>query len=1463
MQENFGTPWGFSESAFNLRDLHSNYQYKAFGIPWLGLKRGLADEMVISSYGCILAINDAPKDVIENVKKLEKLGMKGKYGLYESIDFTPERVPKGKTEETVKTYMAHHQALILLAINNLFNNNILQKRFMNNPEMESLDILLQEKMPETALVTKEKKEKIEKIKYTGYESYSETIYNKIDDKLNRYNIISNGEYSNIINERGEGYSKHKNIIINRYKETADVFQGINFFIKQTTGNTKVWSSSYRNDMEKPDNYVANFATSEDRFKRKDDEIETSQMIVVDPNNPVEIRRLEIKNNGQTEQEFEITSYMEPVLSTPQADYSHMAFNNLFLKYEMIDGNIVVKRKGRNKEDKTIYLAINLISNDNDPIDYEINKEKLYGRSIEIPEMIEKSIPFSNSIGLVTEPCIAMRKTVKIKPEEKIVLNLVISVGEEEKEVIDCLEKYKNIEVCERVFDLAKVKAEEEARYLGVKGQEIKEYQKTMSYLLFQNPANKKRRNEYAAKYTDKDELCNQKVLQKDLWRYGISGDLPILLLKIRNVNDKYIVKDILKAFEYLRAKNVEFDLVIINEEESSYERYIKEMIENEILNSQLEYLQNVRSGIFVINKNETENIEGLEFFASLVLDSKYGNLKSNLIELEELIIDENEKQSIEKRKKIDHISDAETIEFDNNSLISFNGFGGFTQDGKEYKFLISKENPLPAVWSNVLANKEFGTLITSNLGGFSWNRNSRLNRLTVWGNNSVEDIPSEIIYIQDEETNEYWSMSPKLNNKNISIVGTYGFGYAKFECNNNQINHALNIFVPEHENFNVNILHLENKKPEKRNLRVLFYLKPVLGEDELKSNGFINVKKRDNVIYIQNLYAVNGISETMYVSSSEKIVSFTGDKKSALGQGTLVSPEIMEKKSLNNNNGLGISCGIAIELQVEMDAFSSKDISLFLGEEKSADKINDIVKKYSSLDICNDELRSIKKYWNDLLSKVTVNTECESMNILLNGWLAYQTIVCRLYARSAFYQSGGAFGFRDQLQDTLGLKFLSEEFMKNQIIKHCSHQFIEGDVEHWWHDETNAGIRTKFSDDLLWLPYVVSEYISFTGDYSILDIEVEYRKGEVLTNNEDEKYEEHLISEEKESIYRHCLRAIDRSLNFGVNGLPKIGTGDWNDGFSTVGNKGKGESVWLGFFIYDILNKFIKIAKYKGENELVDRYESIKFQLRDSLNTNAWDGKWYKRAFTDDGNVLGSAKNDECKIDNIAQSWSVISSAGEDEKKQLAMQSMEQYLVDEENSIIKLLDPPFENSSLEPGYIKSYLPGVRENGGQYTHSAIWAIIAECILEKNDKAFKYFSMLNPIEHSKTTELARKYKVEPYVVAADVYGKDNLTGRGGWTWYTGSASWMYKAGIEYILGLKIENNELEIKPCIPKEWKEFSIQYKYKTSVYNIKYENNKSSDSETRDKIIYVNDKKIEGTKIKLLSDGQIYNIVIK
>lgn len=1094
-------------------------------------------------------------------------------------------------------------------------------------------------------------------------------------------------------------------------------------------------------------------------------------------------------------------------------------------------------------------------------------------------MVKNSKPFSKKIGLVTEPIVALKRTIKIKPKQKANINLVISVGEEKERVIENIKKYKIEENVQKSFELSKAKTEAQSRYLRIKGTQIRNYQKILSYIIFSNPSKK----------IILEKLPKRKYEQSELWKYGISGDIPIILVKIKNINESYVVQELLKAYEFIRTKNFEVELVILDEEKHSYENYVKEEIEGLILNSQMSYLKNIRGGIFELSKSEMskEDYELLEFVSKVIIDSSKGGLENALKDLEEEYLEkyksiENEQKNIlieqEDTSNIDILQNTEKLKY-------YNEYGAFSEDGKEYLIRINKENRLPTVWSHIMANKKFGTLVTENMGGYTWYKNCRLNRITAWENRADFDIPSEIIYLKDIDTKKVWSigLNPMPDDKNYNII--YGFGYAKYIHKSDGIEQELEVFVPKEDSVKIQILKLKNMNLNRKKLKIVYYMKSVLGEDELKSNGYIDLKydKNNNIICAQNLYNAEFKNDIIYVSSSEKMQSYTGDKNFFLGNGNISNPDALKKSSLNNENSLGKNSCIAYEIEVELDSLSEKEIVFLLGAEESIIDSKNIAYKYSKIQNCKQELENIKNYWREFLGRLQVYTPLESMNIILNGWDIYQTLQSRLFSRTGYYQSGGAYGFRDQLQDTIALKYLDSQILKNQILKHSKQQFLEGDVEHWWHEETGRGIRTKFSDDLLWLVYLTCEYIEFTGDYSILEEKTSYLVGKELEENENEKYDKFESTEETGSIYEHCVRAIERSINFGENGLPKIGSGDWNDGFSNVGTKGKGESVWLGFFLYNVLDRFTKIMEHEKEELIqknensniqtheeqqnksreenienkIEKYKTIMNQLKRALNTNGWDGRWFKRAFTDDGNTLGSMENDECRIDSISQSWSTISNAGDNDKKYISMDSLENHLIDKENGIIKLLDPPFEKGKLNPGYIKAYLPGVRENGGQYTHAAVWVIIAESMLGFGDKATELYRMINPIEHARTKNASNKYKVEPYVIPADIYGASNLAGRGGWTWYTGSASWCYKAGIENILGLKIENGIMKIEPCISSSWNEYNIKYKWKNAFYNIvvKNPNGKNTGVER----IVVNG--VETKEIKLEENG-VFNVEV-
>ena len=1342
-----GIPWGISEAAYNTKDLKANYQYKTFGIPWLGLKRGLEETAVISPYSSAMSMMYYPNSAISNLEKIEKIGGCGKYGFFESIDYKPQK-------EIVKTFMAHHQGLILASIDNLLNDNIFIKRFTKNPEIQGVNILLEERMPDNMIVTKKGRKKVDKIKYNDYEDYVQ--------KSEGINFLANEKYTIISKDDGKSISRYEN---------EDISDNMRFYIKN------VKSKEIYDTLEIAKNCI--FTPAESKYIFQDGKLIISIKVTIVPNLPIEIRELEIKNIGNEEVTLEITSYMDVLLSKIKEYYYHPAFNKMFLEFDKIDGGIVFTRRLRNTNKKKIFVATSLVGESSD-LEFEIDKENFMSRgNFGIPDSVLNSTPLGKSLAYTINPIVAMRRVINIMPEQNRKVYLVTACGDSKKEAESNLSEYVKSERLNGIFDLARANAEAEIRFLRLKGENILVYQYILENLLYPKKENKPNNFEL--------DLSNERI-----WKYGISGDKPILLVKVKDKGDTYLIDEVRKANEYFKTKNIDIDIIIL--------------AEKELEAADFKVLINI----------PREEKRFLEERANFILDAKYGSL---IIQVKEKMKEKEKKKAVPKKER-NVLKEQEGFEEENRlkkeNLLFYNGYGGFTNEGSEYKFMVNYKKRTPTVWSNILANEKFGSLVTEGLGGYTWYKNCRLNRITDFSNDSFLDKASERIYVEDKNNKKTWKLSlgEKADTNNYYI--TYGFGYAVYEHECNNLKQKNTVFVPIKDSLKINQISIKNTSLENKKIQIVYEVDWILGEYK---NNFVNYVFRENLNMLLLKNSINP-SYYAYVTSNEKI-------------------KIEDGKVIIN---------------LEIESLESKEITLILGAEKTEMECIEIGNKYIGKE--KDALEDVKKYWKNKVEVVKAETPLKEFNIFQNGWLAYQTIASRMFAKTGFYQSGGAIGYRDQLQDAMGMKYVDKEILKNQILLHARHQFLEGDVLHWWHDDRNLGIRASYSDDLLWLPFATMDYIEFTGDYSILEKKEPYLEGKMLEEGMHDYMDNYKTSEKVGTIYEHCMKAINKTLDF--EKFPKILGGDWNDGMNKVGDKKIGESIWLGFFLYSILVKFAKYSKYvtrfanketaisleaesknatvKGidSDEIADEYEKLTNaaeKLRKNLNTAGWDGRWYKRATTDEGKTLGSINNKECKIDSIAQSWATISEAGDNDKKYIAMESLENLLVDRENGLIKLLTPPFNNEEFEPGYIASYLPGMRENGGQYTHAAIWAIIAMAKLGLNEKVFEFYKMINPINHSKDEKGAEKYKVEPYVIAADVYSNKEMAGRGGWTWYTGSSSWMYMLQIEYILGIKIKQGVLKIKPCFPKDWQNAKVQIKWKNAVYNIEYQKMESQSEE--------------------------------
>lgn len=1511
-------PWGISESAYYYFDSALNYQYKAFGVPGIGLKRGLANELVIAPYATVMTVMSDLKAAVENMKRLINDGIEGRYGFYEAIDYTKERLPKGKEKAVVKCFMVHHEGMSLMALNNVLNNNPLQERFHRIPRVKAAELLLQERVPKIIVFDREQQFNMTEVNDEKFNVIVRS-YNTARTETPETHILSNGNYSMMISNSGSGYSKKEDMTVYRWKEdvTSDS-SGLFFYIKNINSN-EYWSAAYEPCKDEGEEYEVIFSLDKAEFKRRDGNLSTHTEIAVSSEDNAEIRRINITNHSEHTRIVEVTSYCEITLAPYNADIVHPVFSNLFIRTEYFDNPncIIANRRPRAKGQKKPWImqTVTIEGETVGAVQYETSRLNFIGRGRDLinPLSMENDAPLTNTSGAVLDPIISLRRRVKIKPRETCRITYTTGVGNSKEEVVELARKYKEPQNINRVFELAWTQTAVELKYLGIKSNQANLYQLMASKILFLNEL-----------YSDREEYIKGIIKhQKDLWAYGISGDLPIALVVASSERDVDTVRQMINAHQYWSIKGLKVDLVIINLEGAAYTQPLQDAIRDLITSSHARDKQNQRGGIFLHSKASMgEDIMNLLLgIARIVIYADKGSIISQIgsgnRENEEVrslrrqgydnkVLDKEavsyirqraaesnrndavgeypgdnsmrEKNNVlRKRQKAlysvelskelasyydldDGIADVGSYGYDINKLIYFNGYGGFHSENGNYIIVLNDYKNTPAPWINVISNENFGFHVSESGSAYTWSRNSRENKITPWSNDPVTDVTGEALYLKDEENSKVWSITPKPVRDRGEYVIEHGFGYSIFSHEANGIEGSETMFTPVNESCKICIVTLKNKTEKRRRLSASYYAQLVLGVVPQQSAQYIStyIDKDSKFIYAQNSYSEHFGDLKAYLSIiGGKEESFTGNRKEFLGRGESVNyPRAINEEKLSNISGAGFDPCLAENIKIEIEPNSEAKLIILLGQHESLQHIEEVIKEFSDSAIVEQRLKEVKDYWNKLLGRIAVKTPDRSMDLMLNGWLMYQTISCRYWSRTAFYQSGGAYGYRDQLQDSMAMGFLEPIFTKAQILRSAERQFTEGDVQHWWHPVVDSGIRTRFSDDLLWLPFVTVDYIKNTGDYSILEEEAGFLKDEPLREGEDERYKISEASEEKASIYEHCIRAIERALKFGPHNIPLMGSGDWNDGMSEVGNKGRGESVWLGWFLYDILEDFKELCRYKGDDEKFKRYNEMIRYIRENLEENAWDGSWYRRAYFDDGTPLGSSQNDECQIDSLAQSWGVISGAAKKSRALEAMDALEKHLVKEDKGIILLLTPAFDNSKLEPGYIKGYVPGVRENGAQYTHAAVWAIMAMAKLGRGDKAWNMFNMINPINHSNTRLECETYKVEPYVMAADVYMREPHTGRGGWSWYTGASGWMFRVGIESILGLQLKGEKgFAIEPNIPKQWNNYEMKYTRENSSYNIKV-------SRGPDKKVLMDGKVQEGSIIPYVDGEHEVEVII-
>jgi len=1478
-----GMPWGASESSFHSLDINLDYQYKAIGVPWLGLKRGLVEDAVTSPYSTFMALMVNPVEAYQNIKLLKAEGLEGPYGYYEAADYTPERTNFQSQKVIIKSFMAHHEGMSLLALNNYLNHNIMQSRFSADPAVRAARLLLQEKIPVNILFTKDNKEKIATSKAKIYrDKGSYRRFTEPDFELPRTHILSNGNYSVMVTDKGTGYSRSKTADISRWREDPLIDSYGMFFYVKNVAKDRYWSAAYSPFNVPPERYEVVFTPDKASYHRTDGEIETTVEVVVTSDDNAEIRKISLKNNGVLPCVIEVTSYFEVVLASRNSDLAHPAFSNLFVRteYEPVYNALLANRRPRGLEEKEMWIAEIPVINGEivDDIQYETDRMQFVGRGHTVfhPVILEREKPLSNTVGAVLDPIFSLRIKVNIEPDETAQIAFVTVTAGSRESIMELVDKYDNMETCDAAFWLALTRSQVETKYLNIKAQEMELYQNMISHILFQSPQ----------KLKYKHLIRENRKSQPALWAYGISGDRPIILVVLDKTEEVDILYDVLKAHEYWRLKDLKVDLVILSHEENSYSNPLYSLISEIVHASQTYDVLNRHNDVFIVNANNMQQDDIPLFYAvaRMIFKGGSGTMKEQMkYESEWSLpapasmvagvssVGESIIHEASIRKPLKHTANKNRVQKKQGQrtakritadrpLQFFNGLGGFSSDGREYVIRIEKGQMTPAPWVNVISNPEFGFMITEAGSGYTWCENSRENKLTPWSNDPVSDTPGEIFYF-NEDFGDPWcaTLLPVRDEEPYTIK--HGFGYSEFEHTCNGITQRLVQFVPVKGTVKISIITLKNEGDQDRNLRITHYVHPVLGVNVRETSmHLVSSKTPEGSLIVRNPFNREFPDRICFMDASVDERSVTGDRKEFFGLGAPEAPDALRQKELSGRLGTGLDPCAALQVKINLKAKETKEVVFLLGMAGREERIHELREAFREVEKAKEALFEVNQFWQEKLQTIQVQTPDAAMNIMLNGWLLYQAISCRVWARTAFYQAGGAFGFRDQLQDSLAVTAIWPEITKNQIIKHARHQFLQGDVLHWWHEPAGKGPRTRFSDDYLWLPYVTAEYIRVTGDYEILSIEVPFLDDEPLKIHEDERYSQPRVTAETASVFDHCIRSIERGLRFGERGLPLIGGGDWNDGMNTVGNDGKGESVWLGWFLCTVLEKFIPLCGKMEETERAEKYRQFISDITGAIEKNAWDGNWYKRAFFDNGAPLGSVNNKECKIDSLAQSWAVISGKGEPDRVKRALDSLEDYLVMREAGLIKLLTPPFDEGELEPGYIKGYVPGVRENGGQYTHAAAWVIIAFAMMGDGDKASELFGLINPINHTRTNMEYSIYRVEPYVMAADVYSVPPHVGRGGWTWYTGTASWVYKAGLESILGFSKNIDQLTIDPCIPKKWAEYTLQYRYLKTTYQIIVKN---PGNVNRGVMHIIKDGAfLEGNVIKLINDEKTHVVEV-
>jgi cyclic beta-1,2-glucan synthetase len=1420
-----GVPWGVSESAYNARDLEMTYQYSSFGVPGLGLRRGLSEDVVIAPYATALAAMIDPTAAVRNFRRLAAAGASGAYGFYEAVDYTAPRLPEAADLAVVRAYMAHHQGMVVVAIANALHDGAMRARFHAEPIVQATELLLQERTPRDVAVARPRSEEVQAVgDVREFIPPVERRFTSPHSATPRTHLLSNGRYAVMLTTAGSGYSRWRDLAITRWREdvTRDAW-GTYVFLRDVDSGES-WSAGYQPRGGEPDSYEVTFSEDRAEIVRRDGAIGTTLQVIVSPEDDAEVRRVSLTNFGTKSREVELTSYAEVVLALPAVDAAHPAFSNLNVETECVPelDTLLATRRPRSRGEAQVWLAhVAVVEGETvGELQWETDRARFLGRGrgIRTPAAVIDGQPLSNTVGAVLDPIVSLRRRVRLPPGVTVRVAFSTLVASSRAEALGLAEKYGDTATFDRAATLAWTQAQVQLHHLGIGPDEAHLFQSLATRVLYSDRTLR----------SSPDLLVRHTGGPEALWAHGISGDLPIVLVQIDEPEDVGIVRQLLRAHEYWRMKQLAVDLVILNERAPSYVQDLQSLLETLVRTSQSAGPHDGHGPggtvyIFRADRVTAAQRDVLQAAARAVLSSRRGTLAEQMTRAQRL-----DAAPVAQPRRPAATKPAPVVAIPQPALEFFNGLGGFEADGREYVTILGAGRWTPAPWINVIANPSFGFQVSESGSGYTWSVNSRENQLTAWSNDPVSDPPSETIYVRDEETGDLWGPTALPIREGTSpYVIRHGQGYTRFEHVSHGVSVELLQLVPLDDSIKISRLTLTNASGRTRRLSVTAYVEWVLGVSRSAGAPFVvtEIDGKTGAMFARNVWSREFGARVAFADLGGTQTAWTADRTEFLGRnGTPDHPAALARRDrLSGRVGAGLDPCSALQATIELPARGRAEVVFFLGEAASAEQARELIVRYRTRDVAA-VLRAVGERWDEVLGTVQVKTPDRSMDILLNRWLLYQTLACRVWARSAFYQASGAYGFRDQLQDVMALAVAEPELARQHVLRAAARQFVEGDVQHWWHPPGGRGVRTRISDDLVWLPYAVAQYVEVTGDGAVLDEIVAFLDGPKLVVGQPVSYFEPRASEERGTLFEHCARALDHSLTAGAHGLPLMGTGDWNDGMNEVGAEGKGESVWLGWFLHVVLSEWATRADARGEGKRAERWRSYVGALKESLEREAWDGDWYRRAYFDDGTPLGSTVNDACRIDSIAQSWSVISAAADPGRRARAMAAVDEYLVRRADGLVLLFTPPFDDTALEPGYIKGYVPGVRENGGQYTHAAIWSAIAFAALGDGDKAAELFAMLNPINHARTEAGVQRYKVEPYVVAADVYAEPPHVGRGGWTWYTGSAGWMYRAGLESMLGFRLRGPRLVVDPCIPRAWRGFEMVFRYRSARYDLVVEN---------------------------------------